>query len=305
MSKNSRALLFNVLAIFCWAISPIAIRYIKEFFPVNFQNFFRYFVSLFIIWPVFLVSHSRAEVQEHLRKLPTLLGKFFLIACINYIFQLSFTYSFFLLYPGFGVLIYKMGVIFSVFLAAAFFPDERNALKNRLFQSGLLLAFIGVILTIIGSQDFGHVEFNLGIVLILLAAAAWSLLTALVKKWLPGIPASFSVSVVLTIVTPLYLLTDIVMNRGIRLPEAPLSAWLFMIISGFIGVGIAHSSYYHSVPVLGVALCASLDLSRPFIAGLLSFLIFGESLTVWQIIGGLLLLFGSYLVIRIRFQSKP
>ncbi len=53
--------------------------------------------------------------------------------------------------------------LFSVFLAAAFFPDERNALKNRLFQSGLLPAFIGMILTIMGSQDFGHVEFNLGV----------------------------------------------------------------------------------------------------------------------------------------------
>ncbi|MCP4402874.1 MAG: hypothetical protein GY801_36930 [bacterium] len=58
----------------------------------------------------------------------------------------------------------------------------------------------------------------------------------------------------LTIVTPLYLLTDIVITRWSRLPEAPLSAWLFMIISGFIGAGIAHSWYYYSVPVLGVGI---------------------------------------------------
>ena len=52
MNKKTTALLLNFLAIFCWAISPVAIRYVKEVFPVNTQNFFRYLVSLVIIWSV-------------------------------------------------------------------------------------------------------------------------------------------------------------------------------------------------------------------------------------------------------------
>jgi drug/metabolite transporter (DMT)-like permease len=101
----------------------------------------------------------------------------------------------------------------------------------------------------------------------------------------------------------LYLLTDIIINRGMHFPEASFSMWLLMLISGIVGVGVAHSAYYYSVPSLGVALSATLDLSRPFLAGMISFLVFRESLTIPQIIGGLVLLSGSYLVIKIRFRT--
>lgn len=302
MSDKTKALLLNMLAILCWAISPVAIRYVKEVFSVNVQNFFRYLVSLAIIWPVFFLSNPRSRTQNTFQTLPSILPKLLIMACIVYVFQLSFTYSFFLIYPGFGSLIYKTGIVFSVLLAAVLFPDERKTLKSWKFQWGLSLAFIGVVLTIAGGKDWGKVEFNLGVLLILTAAASWSLLTALIKKWFSTIPASFSVSMVLTIVTPFYLLTDMVINRGLRLPDASVYMWILMIVSGIIGVGLAHTFYYYSVPFLGVALCASLDLTRPFLAGIISFLMFGESLTLLQIAGGILLLTGSYLVIKSRFQ---
>ena len=303
MSDKTKALILNMLAILCWAVSPVVIRYVKDIFPVNVQNFFRYLASLLIIWPVFFISTPNSQAEKTFQSLSSILPKLLVMAGIVYIFQLSFTYSFFLLYPGFGSLVYKTGVIFSVMLAAVLFPDERRTLKDRKFQCGLLLAFIGVVLTIAGGENFGKVEFNLGVLLILLAAASWSLLTALIKKWIPMLPASFSVSVILTIVTPLYLLTNIIVNRGLQIPKASISMWLLMFASGIIGVGIAHSAYYFSVPTLGVALCATLDLSRPFLAGIISFLVFKEYLTFPQIIGGLFLLSGSYLVIKIRFHS--
>lgn len=304
MTHKMKALLLNMLAIFCWAISPVAIRYVKDVFPVNTQNFFRYFTSVLLIWSLFLFSNSRSKVKVTFQSLSSLLPKLFVMACVVYVFQQSFTYSFFLLYPGFGSLVYKTGVIFSVLLAALLFPDERKTLKNRAFQGGMLLAFIGVVFTIVGGEDFGKVEFNLGVLLILLAAACWSLLTALIKKWIPTVPASFAVSVILTIVTPMFLLTDIVLNSGFHMPDAPGVIWLLMLVSGIIGVGVAHSAYYASVPTLGVALCATLDLSRPFLAGVISFIVFRESITWLQLIGGIFLLAGSYLVIRIRFDSE-
>lgn len=297
------ALLLNCVAIICWAISPVAIRYVKGSFPVHTQNFFRYLAALAVIWPVFFLSTPRPTIHRLFQTLPAMLPKLLAMAGINYVFQMSFTYSFFLLYPAFGSLLYKTGVIFSVLLAAAFFPDERALLANRTFQAGLMLAVIGVILSIAGGRDFGHVEFNLGVLLILVAAAAWSLLTVCIKKWLPAVPASFSVPMILTIVTPLYLVTDIILNKGLHLPDASPGMWALMLFSGILGVGLAHSAYYASVPSLGVALCGILDLSRPFLAGIISFLVFRESLTTVQIVGGLLLLAGAYYVITIRFRT--
>ena len=84
------------------------------------------------------------------------------------------------------------------------------------------------------------------------------------------------------------------MNKGIRFPEASIGLWLLMLLSGIIGVGDAHSLYYYSVPSLGMALCTILDLSRPFLAGIISFLVFRERLTLAQIAGGILLFSGAY-----------
>jgi drug/metabolite transporter (DMT)-like permease len=230
------------------------------------------------------------------------------MACITYLFQVTFTYSFFLLYPGFGTLLYKSGIIFSVLLAVGLFPDERTTLRDPKFQLGLILGLVGMVITIVGDKDFGKMQFNLGVVVVLTATASWSLLTALIKKWLPGVSPSFAVSVILTIVTPFFLLTDIIMSGGLRIPQTTPYMWTMMIISGILGVGIAHTSYYRSVPVLGVALCASIDLSRPLLVALISFFLYGERLTIPQMIGGILLIAGSYLVIKIRFghiRSEP
>jgi drug/metabolite transporter (DMT)-like permease len=54
--------------------------------------------------------------------------------------------------------------------------------------------------------------------------------------------------------------------------------------------------------VLGVALSSILDLLRPFLVGVLSVIVFAESMTVWQVIGGLVLLLGAYIVITVRFR---
>ena len=183
-----------------------------------------------------------------------------------------------------------------------FFPDERTTLKDFTFQLGLIFGLVGMVITIVGDKDFGKMEFNLGVFVVLTAAASWSLLTVLVKKWLPGVSPSFAVSVILTIATPFFLLTDIVMSGGFRIPQTSPYMWAIMIISGILGVGIAHTAYYRSVPVLGVALCASLDLSRPLFVALISYFLYGERLTISQMIGGILLIAGSYLVIKIRFR---
>ena len=259
-------------------------------------------VLISLIWPFFFISHSPAQTNKAFRSLSSLFGKLLLMAGITYLFQVTFTYSFFLLYPGFGTLLYKSGIIFSVLLAVGLFPDERTTLKDPKFQLGLILGLAGMVITIVGDKDFGEMQFNLGVIMVLTATASWSLLTALIKKWLPGVSPSFSVSVILTIVNPFFLLTDIIMSGGLHIPQTSPQMWAIMIISGILGVGIAHTSYYRSVPVLGVALCASLDLSRPLLVALISFFLYGERLTIPQMIGGILLIAGSYLVIKIRFR---
>jgi len=177
-----------------------------------------------------------------------------------------------------------------------------NYLKNKVFIIGLIGAVSGVILTIAGGKNLGRLEISLGILFSLISAASWSLLGTLIKKWLPDLPASLSIAVVFTVVTPLFLATYIISAGGFIIPKAPISIWALMLLSGFIGVGLGQSLYYRAVPVLGISTASSLGLLTPFLAGLVSYFVFSEMLTALQLAGGILLIVSSYFIIKIRFR---
>jgi drug/metabolite transporter (DMT)-like permease len=103
-------------------------------------------------------------------------------------------------------------------------------------------------------------------------------------------------------VTVLFFLTYVIAYRGIPLPSAPAAVWIFLVLSGLIGLGIGHSLYYRSVGILGLALSSSLALLIPLLVGVASFFLFRERLTWIQLLGGVSLLTGCYLVIRARFR---
>jgi drug/metabolite transporter (DMT)-like permease len=325
MLTKSKALFLNLLVILCWSLVPVIVRYTRDFFSVSFQNFFRYAISLLFIWPFFALSRRpprtrsgfafrpvlscrpglsgrpASPVRAHI---PGLWYKLPVIAAANYSFQIGFTTGLFLVEPTLFVLIQKSGFIFSVILAALFFADERALLRHPGFLAGLLGAAGGVALIVLGGRDFGKLEFSFGVLLILSSALSWSLLSVLVKRWLPTVPTTFALSAVFTLVTPFFLLTHLISSGGWAIPTAPPLMWVLLAASGLIGIGIGHFLYYRSVPVLGVALAASLDLLRPFLVGVISFLLFRERLTPLQLAGGLLLLTCSYLVTRLRFRAE-
>ncbi|MCD6122520.1 MAG: DMT family transporter [Spirochaetales bacterium] len=292
----------NLLSVTFWSIAPAMVHYVKDYYTINFQNFSRYLISLILLWPFFFLSNDRKRTADALRRIPSMFPKLLIISGINYLFQETYTFGIFKLLPGIFTLILQSGIIFSVLFAFIFFADERRTLKNKVFIIGLIGAVSGVILTIAGGKNLGRLEISLGILFSLISAASWSLLGTLIKKWLPDLPASLSIAVVFTVVTPLFLATYIISAGGFIIPKAPISIWALMLLSGFIGVGLGQSLYYRAVPVLGISTASSLGLLTPFLAGLVSYFVFSEMLTALQLAGGILLIVSSYFIIKIRFR---
>jgi drug/metabolite transporter (DMT)-like permease len=281
----------------------LAIRYLKDSYSALFQTASRYLVSLVVLWAFNLAGRGRSGAPAELKAMIRLWPRLLLVALANYAFQVSFTYGFYLLYPGVGTLIHQSSVLFSVTLAAALFADERAMLRTAGFMVGLAAAIAGVVLTIVGGRRFGTLEFGLGVLLMLGSAACWALLGALIRKWLGRVSPAFAVSTILTMVTPLFFITLAATEGGVHLPAAPPGAWVVLVLSGLVGVGLGHSLYYRCMPVLGLAVSSSLSLLIPLLVVVASRLVFGERLTPLQLIGGVTLLGGSYLVIRSRFRT--
>jgi drug/metabolite transporter (DMT)-like permease len=303
MSNKTRALLMNLGAVLCWAFVPLGIRYVSDYYSALSQALFRYLAALVVLWSFSVVVLGWKRLRNETPQLLSLWPKILLIAVVNYGFQLTFTVAVYLLYPGLVTLIHQSLILFSVFLAAVMFPDERSTLGSGLFIVGVAGAIIGVILTILGSSSFGALQFSLGVVVVLTSALCWALMGALIRKWLGGVSTSFALSSVLTIVTVFFFFTYLIAYRGFPLPRAPTGIWIFMVLSGLIGLGIGHSLYYRSVGILGLALSSSLALLIPLLVGAASFFLFRERLTWIQLAGGVILLTGCYLVTRARFRN--
>lgn len=312
MQRKTGALLRNLGAVVCWSVAPLMIRATREHYSVLFQTFARYLASLAILWPVLLASSGSGQARRNLLAILPLLPRILVIALVNYAFQTTYTVAFYTLLPGFAALVNQSGVLFAVALALLVFPDERRTLRSRSFQAGLVAAVAGVLVTIFaGGGTAGGVvaageggTLLLGVLSMMASAFSWALLGTLVKKWLHDVNPLFALSAVFTIVTPLFLLTDVIVSGGLALPRAPAGVWAVLVLSGLIGVGLGHSLYYSAVGVIGVTVSSSLSLLVPLLAGLMSFFVFGERFGVLRLLGAALVLGGCYVVIRERFRSS-
>ena len=292
----------NLGAVICWSFVSLAIRLVSGYYSVLFQTLFRYLSALIVLWCFTVITIGPRRLRTETPRLLSLWPKILLVALANYGFQLTFTLSLYLLYPGLVTLVTQSAVLFSVLLAALMFPDERSTLTSALFAAGLTAAVIGVVMTIVSSRSFGTVAFNLGIGVVMAAAVFWALMGALIRKWLSGVSTSFALSSVFTIVTMLFFLTYRIADPGSPMPSAPPVIWAFLVLSGLVGLGIGYYLYYRSVGVLGLALSSSLGLLIPLLVGVSSFFLFQERLNWIQLIGAVGLLTGCYLVIRARFR---
>lgn len=100
----------------------------------------------------------------------------------------------------------------------------------------------------------------------------------------------------------LFISTFTLFTRGYLLPtDASLSQWFWLLLSGLVGVVIGDLLLFEAFVKIGSRISMLIYSSVPIFAGLLSWLIIGEVMTLMQIIGMLVTVLGIGLVI---FKSQ-
>ncbi len=281
-----------------WALTPISIAWIKNDFSLIFQIWLRYVSSTAALW-LFLLT--RKIVRNDLDVFMTARGYFLtrlsVTAFCTIMFQLLYTWCFFLIPPGFGVLLYQSQVIFAVILGMVFFNSERQLIKKPGTVGGILMALGGAALVIIFQNHGFSVVLNTGILLALGGALSWSFVGLTVKRWIGNqLTPLFTVTIVFTLVS--LFLTPALFLSGPQITGNPgLMKWLVLIGSGLLGIAGGQGLYYYLLPSLGIITASSVQLLVPFFTGIFSFLLFGERITLLQLTGGLLLLGGCRIVL--------
>lgn len=190
---------------------------------------------------------------------------------------------------------YKYTTISAATLSYYFAPVIVTVVCPILFKEKLsgkqiicfLMSTLGLVLiTGIGDlrngNDFIGILFGLGAALFY---AAVILLNKFIKN-VEGIHRTFLQFLSAIVI----LIPYVIMTVGVTLGNLNLTGWVNLLIVGFIHTGVTYCMYFSSLKELPGQKAAILSYIDPLVAVLISVAILGETMTIWQVIGGILIL---------------
>ncbi|MCK4401860.1 DMT family transporter [bacterium] len=274
-----------------FGIGPIFVRYLSQYLDVQTQNAFRYLsgsLSICIIASIFF----RKELKQCLKIWPKLLAASFFIV----IMQTFWTLSLYRILPATATLIGKISIVFTVVISFAFFPEERESIKSAKYILGTLLCLSGIIGVTLLKEGVTSLQMKWGIIFIILANLFWTFYNVYVQKTLRNYNTVAFTPYVFAISACAFFLIALIKENPLAIIYLPPKVLLILFISGLFCIGLAHSIYYFAIRVTGIALASSILLMSPLLTAIFSYFIFGEILTVGQLISGAVLLIGGYIV---------
>lgn len=294
--STSRTRIIAILALaattLLWAFPPIAIRYLSADFDGFTQNMYRYGISA-----IFLLALSAARRRNIFR----MRGRDFLQllgpAIPNLAYQIIWVAALYRVYPGFAAVLNRMWVVFSILLAAAIFPDEREAVKQWKFILGTIMSLFGVVGVLYFKQGNFAVRFDESVFLIVVGAAAWAMYAIQIKRAVTRIDPSDAFLVVsLYTAVPLIAL-GFMFGAPMKVFEVDSFVNVVLFGSGIGCIALGHTMYYIAIKELGVSICSTFVLLSCLLTVVLSHFIFGEIMTAGQIVSGVVLITGAVLAI--------
>lgn len=133
-----------------------------------------------------------------------------------------------------------------------------------------------------GGNNFVGILFGLG-------AAVFYATVILLNKYIKnveGIHRTFLQFIAAIII----LIPYVAVTSGVHLGNLDGKGWIFLLIVGLVHTGVTYCMYFSSLKELPGQKAAILSYIDPLVAVLVSVLLLGETMTIWQTVGGVLIL---------------
>ena len=190
---------------------------------------------------------------------------------------------------------YKYTTVSTATLSYYFAPVIVTAVCPILFREKLtgkqilcfLMSTLGLVMItgtgdMTGGQDLVGILFGLG-------AAAFYATVILLNKFIKnveGIHRTFLQFLAAIVV----LIPYVVLSGGVTLGSLDGSGWINLLIVGLVHTGVTYCMYFSALKELPGQKAAILSYIDPLVAVLISVTVLGENMTLWQAIGGVLIL---------------
>ena len=201
---------------------------------------------------------------------------------------------------GLGAIIAAIFPIWIVIIS--YFRGEKIA---KLAVTGVFVCFGGVCVIFYEYlADFLRPDFQLGIFLSVIATITWAFGTLYTKKKAASYNPYFSIGFQMLISSILLFAYNGATGISVNLNEIPLNTWLAIAYLVIVGSLITFTVFIYSLQHLPPEMSSLYAYMNPVVAVLLGSIIFGETLSISIAIGGIVTLFGLYLVNKSLRKSK-
>jgi len=198
----------------------------------------------------------------------------------------------------------RLNAIIIPVLSCIFYEDERRVVGDRNFLIGAFLALLGVGGVILGRGAVNVDGFNLGTVFVMIGTLGWSVYAVYIKKVVRSIDPLAIIAFVSLLSVIFFLPVVLIFGDISRIAYASTGKRMVLFGSGILGVGIGNVFYYHAVRHVGTSISSIFFLLLPLSVGVIAFLVLGETLTVVQIVSGIVLVFGCLIVTRLAKKTR-
>lgn len=280
---------------------------IMRFMSIHFEtinnNAVRFLAGgfLFILICIFKFRDEFKKIKEE----PILILKLLLLGCFMtgnmYFFMNGLKNTSALAGSIFGILAMPLAII----MAAIFFKDERDKVKQKNFYIGSILAVIGSLLFVIygnkagGSSDFLKGALFLGTAIFI--QSVQNLVVKNVAKKLHAIVISASTATLSGII---YLTIAIQSGKIVQLSEVSQGLLIGLALAGVYGMLTGMLMAFYIVQKQGVVVFNILQLVIPLSTAIVGYFTLGEKINFIQGIGAIIVVLGCIFALKKKEEKN-
>ena len=289
-------------AVLCWVAALLFVEYFTSSMDVHTMNFFRYLGGSILLTSIVLIAYPGC-FRKYIRRLPV----FLILGALVTTFQICWASAFYYAEPAFLSILGKFSTPLITLLAFIIYREERRVIKSPRFIAGFIMGFAGVIGVIAGIDNplevlaSGRLK---GIILILCSSVIWAIYSNLVKHVLKSENSFQAFTFTCVSATLFFLPLMIFLGEPQRLIDLSPAMIALVLVSGMIGIAAANVNYYLSIKRIGLATTSNLALITPLLTVVASYFIYGEKLSLVQILFAIILISGCILVVSAREKVK-
>ena len=294
-----KGILAALTAVVLWALGVVLIKYLSYSFSVMFQNFFRYFSASIIMLIIYLyINKKKLYFSKDSFK------KSLLPAFLVFVFQTVTVHGIYLTKASIASFLVRLNVIFVAIISFFLFEEERKKLLNKKYLVSIFLSMIGVSgLTLRVTTLYTGLSLDMGALLVLIGSVFWAFYGISINSFIRNEDPLLFTTLVFSNATIMFLPT-ILFNLNENTGISSYNTFFILVISGILSIGIGNWMNMIAIKELGIVTSSLIQQVIPFLAALFSYFMLGETLTLAELMFGLLIVVGVLLIIPRNKNSK-